>query len=355
MKAVIQKIWHWDAAKLGFFLFVIFGSIGVFSLTPSLFPSALISVLLYFIFTPIVDAVERKGIARTTGILGIFILCGTAIGLVMTTVVPRISHEVDSFQQGSARYAHHVSERLRDEEKKILGRYPMFKNANFSEKIISWTGQSIDRFIRTAPDFATQLFICLLLVPFFTFVLLKDAHEIRRSLLKLVPNRYFETVYGLTARILEEMGGYVAARVIEAVLVMALVTIGCLALKIPYAILFGAFAGATNAIPYLGPLMGALPGLILAVLEPAVPNQLLWMTGIYLVANLIDMIVIFPLVVAKIVDLHPIVVVIAVMIGSQIFGVVGMIVAVPITSIFKILIQEVYSRVYSHSESTILD
>ena len=68
---------------------------------------------------------------------------------------------------------------------------------------------------------------------------------------------------------------------------------------------------------------------------------------------LVWFIVIFPLVVAKIVDLHPVIVVICVILGSQLFGIVGMIVAVPITSIFKILIQEVYSRVYNHSNEVL--
>jgi putative permease len=226
----------------------------------------------------------------------------------------------------------------------------MLKDSRLGEKAMNWVEQSVYKLWGIAPDFATHLLMCVLLVPFLTFILLKDGHKIRRSMLKLVPNRYFETVYSLVSRILDEMGGYVAARILEATLVTVMVTVGCLVLGIPYAILLGVFAGATNVIPYLGPLLGAIPGVLLAALDPAIPNQLVWVTLIYLVANVIDMVVIFPLVVAKIVDLHPVVVIISVILGSQVFGIAGMIVAVPITSILKILIQEVYSRVYNQAE-----
>ena len=81
-------------------------------------------------------------------------------------------------------------------------------------------------------------------------------------------------------------------------------------------------------------------------LHPAVPNQLFWVMAVYVIANVIDMFVIFPLVVAKIVNLHPVVVIISVILGSQFFGMIGMILAVPITSILKILLFEVYAKIY---------
>ncbi|MBI3557991.1 MAG: AI-2E family transporter [Deltaproteobacteria bacterium] len=347
MKAVFKRLWHWEAAKLSFFLFVVIGSALVFALTPSLFPSALLSILLFFIFSPTIDAVERKGMSRSLGIMGVFLVSGMAIALAATIITPRISQEVDAFQKGSSRYATNITDRLKIQEQRTLGAFPMFKDAKLTEKLIDWAQQSTGKLWTVMPNLASHLFMALILVPFLTFILLKDAHEIRRSLLKLVPNRYFETVYSLMARILDEMGGYVAARIIEAALVTGLVTLMCLWLKIPYAILLGVFAGATNAIPYLGPLLGAMPGIMLAVLDPSIPNHLLLITLVYCVANVIDLMLIFPLIVAKIVDLHPVVVVISVIVGSQLFGIVGMIVAVPITSICKILIQEVYSRIYS--------
>lgn len=352
MRAALRKVSPWEFAKLGFFLFVVAATTLVFTLTPALFPSALLSVLLFFMFSPIIDSFERKGVARSHAITGVFLICGLILTGAASWMTPRISAEVDAIQQGSSRFSSGVTERIKDQEVRLFGNYPFLKNANVTEKVLQRLQDSSQSFWTAFPNLASNLFMVAFLAPFFTFILLKDAHEIRRSLLKLVPNRYFETVYGITTRMLEDMGGYVAARIIEAILVTAMVCVGCLMFNIPYAILLGVFAGATNAIPYLGPLLGAVPGLLLAVIEPSVPNHLFLVVMIYAVSNIIDMGLIFPLVVAKIVDLHPVIVVVSVILGSQLFGVVGMIVAVPITSILKILIQEVYSRVYNHEERT---
>lgn len=342
---------QWNIAKLAFFATITLASGLVFILTPDLLPSAMISALLFFIFVPLIDALERKGVSRVSAVLAVGIGCASLIALFMTWVSPRITKELEGLAEGKSRYTTGITDRLKAQEAKVLGDYAMFKNARLTEKALGWVQKSGDKLWEIVPNVASQLMICLLLVPFLTFILLKDGHEMRRQLLKLVPNRYFETVYTLLSRILDAIGGYVSARILEALIVTTLVTAGCLAAKVPYAILLGLFAGATNPIPYLGPLIGALPGVLLALLEPSMQNQLFWVSAIYIAANLIDMLVIFPVVVAKIVNLHPVVVVIAVILGSQLFGIVGMIVAVPITSILKILIQEIYSRVYNHEHS----
>ena len=354
MRAVLKKISNVEIAKLGFFLGVLLLAAAVFIFTPSLLPSTLLSVLLFFIFAPLIDSLESRGVNRTSAITFLFLVCACAIAIAATLVAPRMTNELATFQAGSSKFADDFTRRVKAQEDQIFGTGAlgkMLKEANLSDKGMSKIQASVAKLWTIAPDIASNLMVAFLLVPFLTFVLLKDSHEIRRSLLRMVPNRYFETVYSIVSRILDQMGGYVAARIFEAFLVAALVTIGCMAAQIPYAILLGIFAGATNAIPYLGPVIGAIPGLALAILEPSIPSHLFWILSIYLVANLIDMLVIFPVVVARIVDLHPVVVVISVMLGSQLFGIVGMLVAVPITSIFKILISELYTRVYNQQEN----
>ena len=88
----------------------------------------------------------------------------------------------------------------------------------------------------------------------------------------------------------------------------------------------------------------------MAIVDPSTHNQLLWVAIVYIAANIVDTMVVFPLVVAKIVNLHPVAVVIAVIIGAQFFGIPGMLLAVPAMSIFKILVQEFYVRIYGHAQ-----
>jgi putative permease len=350
MRALFQRFSKLDGARLGFFILALLGAFAVFGLVPSIFPSSLTSVLLFFIFSPIIDYFERKGISRSHGILFLLVTLGISIVFFLSWALPKVSTEIIEMKKDSARYSMTLFEKVKKHEEKLIKQIPLYKENNIAEKGIEWLQKTAQKLIEIVPSVASQFFVLLILVPFMTFVLLRDSHEIKRSLLSLVPNRYFETIYSISHRIIDEMGGYVSARLIEAFIVGLMVLVGCLITGIPYGIILGICAGATNPIPYLGPLIGAIPGLILAVTDPVVPNQVAWIVVIYVIANLIDMFVIFPVMVAKIVDLHPLLVIVSVMIGSQLFGVLGMVLAVPITSIVKILISEVYSKLYSNAQ-----
>lgn len=345
-RPVTTKLSGMDLAKLAFFALMSLGTGFVFIATPDLLPSSLLSVLIYFVFAPVVDTMERRGVARGHAILALFLGGAALIAVGVTAVLPRISNELDSLGQGKSRYMTTLETHLQAEETHILGGFPMFRDMHLAKKAPEWIEQSVDHLWKLAPEIASQLMVIMMLVPVLALMLLKEAPTIRRELLRLVPNRYFETIYSLSSRILDQMGGYVSARILEAAMITGIVTVGCLALKIPYAFLLGVFAGATNPIPYLGMVLGAAPGLVLALIAPEIPNQLVYFLAIIAVANVIDMIVIFPVVVAKIVDLHPVVVIVSVMLGSRFFGILGMILAVPVTSIVKIFLQEIYSRLY---------
>ncbi|HRK03334.1 MAG TPA: AI-2E family transporter, partial [Oligoflexia bacterium] len=347
MRLLLKNFKSNDGAKLAFF-FLTIGLTGfIFFVTPDLMPSSLLSILVYFIFSPVIDGFERRGVSRTNAVIGFFLLSGVALAAVVTWGIPMATEEFRSFNAGSGKTTSILYDRLHEQEKALAEKIPSLKSFSITQHFAEWISQSAKSLWTGLSRIFSQVLLVSFLVPFFSFVLLRDGHEIRRSLLRMVPNRFFETVYSLSYRIIDKMGGYVSARIIEAAAVTAMVTIGCLIFGVPYAILIGLFAGATNPIPYLGPVLGAIPALVLALLEPAVPNQLAIVGMILLIANLVDMFLIFPFLVARIVDLHPVVVVVCVIIGSKVFGVVGMIVAVPIASILKILIEEFYTKVYN--------
>lgn len=111
-----------------------------------------------------------------------------------------------------------------------------------------------------------------------------------------------------------------------------------------YALLLAVFAGLSNLIPYIGPVVGAIPA-VLIVLVNSVPGlEFLIVIAVYIVAQLIDNFFIIPLVVAKIVNLHPVTVAIVIIIGAQIGGILGMIISIPVACILKLTITTNYSH-----------
>ncbi|HHM24365.1 MAG TPA: AI-2E family transporter, partial [Bacteroidetes bacterium] len=111
-------------------------------------------------------------------------------------------------------------------------------------------------------------------------------------------------------------------------------------LDIPYYILIGSIAGLANLIPYFGPIVGAVPAIIASLMHNPSLTPILWIAVAFAVVQLIDNVLISPLVVAKSVNIHPLVVIVVIFIGEQLLGLMGMLLAVPITAILKVMIQE---------------
>ena len=176
--------------------------------------------------------------------------------------------------------------------------------------------------------------------------MLKDDAQFRRFILGITPNSIFERFYNLHHQFNKNLGDYIFAKFIEASIIGVIITSGLLIIDLNFAFLFGLIAAITNIIPYVGPLLGAIPAIVVAYAEFEFTSSF-WAVGVlFFVANTIDLAIVFPLLVSKIVNLHPVVVVVSVILGSQLFGLIGMIVSIPAAVAVKLILQELISELY---------
>ena len=204
---------------------------------------------------------------------------------------------------------------------------------------------AVEKFQKNMLNFALGLFSALsnvVIIPFITFFLLKDGPKMKKAIIERVPNRYFEMVLNLTYKIEQQLGGYIRGQVIDAALVGILSIIALKFIGIDYYFFIGAIAGLANLIPYLGPVVGAVPAILVSLMQNPDPSltPILWIIVAFAVIQLIDNIIISPLVVAKSVNIHPLVVIIVIFIGERLLGVLGMLIAIPVTGILNVIIRE---------------
>ncbi len=210
--------------------------------------------------------------------------------------------------------------------------------------------QSGNAVIVLIPRIMGAFFEWLLLTPLFLWFLLRDGARLRARFLLTMPNAWFERGYILFHQFNGKFGDYITAKTVEASIVGALVGGGLWLVDFPYPTLLGILAGVTNILPYVGPVLGWLPALAVGLLRPEGTN-LLGMNIVYLAANLVDMALVFPLLVSKIVNLHPLIVVSSVVVGSQIAGVGGMLISVPVAAFLKLLVIEAHRSLYPEIKS----
>lgn len=239
-------------------------------------------------------------------------------------------------------------------QKKLEASVPMFKGFDLAGKVNAKLQGIGTNLLEETPQIVGQLLSGLtfvIIVPLVLFFFLGEGRAIKRALIELVPNQYFEMVLNLLYRIDLQLGGYIRGMVLSVIIISMLSIIGLYLIGLEYFLVIGTLAGVANVIPYLGPLIGIVGGVIAAALQYSTLSLgvVLPVVLVFLFVQIMDNVFVAPVVVARSVNLHPLVVIFVVLVGSQLFGAVGMILAVPATAVIKVSAQTLYESLRSYS------
>ena len=113
----------------------------------------------------------------------------------------------------------------------------------------------------------------------------------------------------------------------------------------PFPIILGIFAGLTNLIPYIGPIIGSIPILLVALVNDYEFSQILLIMGLFFFSQIIDSMILVPILLARIVNLHPLTVIVIIIAGAQFMGIIGMIISIPLVNALKVSIMAVYQHI----------
>lgn len=228
----------------------------------------------------------------------------------------------------------------------VLEKFNYNINSNPIDSLLEFGQESTKAIFVALPNYVASFLEWGFLIPLFLFFILKDERTVRFKVLQIIPNAMVERTYYLYHQFNTKFGDYIFAKFIEATILGSIVTAGLLIIDYPFAFLLGLVAGITNILPYIGPFIGYVPALVVGLVDQNPDNTIGAMTLLYIVANIIDLALVFPVLVSKIVNLHPIVVVVSVIVGSQFGGVVGMLISIPFAAFLKLLVREIYAEVY---------
>jgi predicted PurR-regulated permease PerM len=198
-----------------------------------------------------------------------------------------------------------------------------------------------------------------IVMPFVFLFILLDNGEIKKFIINLLPNRYFEMSFAVFDNVDKALGKYLRGTVIQSSLVGSTIIIGLLLIgfNVSSAIFIGLVAGISNVIPYLGPLIGygagILYGMIVGQLHPVLPfipqDAAIWGSVIVVfIAQFLDNTVFQPFVLGKAVNLHPLVIILGVMGGGIAFGFWGMFLAIPTIVVFRVIIATIYQQLKNY-------
>lgn len=188
----------------------------------------------------------------------------------------------------------------------------------------------------TAATRLTAFVLASLVGPVVAFYILAELPRIRRSALNLLPIERRERVLEGLRIVGRSVGAFFRGQLLIAFLVGILSTVGLLILGVPYAVLIGTIAGVTNLVPFLGPIVGSVPGILLGWFAGG-PVLALWVLVLFVVIQQFESHVLSPLILGATVRLRPVAVVIGMLAGAAAAGLLGMILAVPALASIKSL------------------
>ncbi len=302
-----------------------------------------ISILLAFIFEPLVKILVKEGLNRLTSTLLIFIGVGLLAYFGISYLVPNLVIQMN--QVVTSLHVESLHKQIITLENEIYKYLPFFTLGQLSKRIEEFISSGIvnsfDK-LSTVLTSIISIITLVVIVPFITFFLLKDSKVILHSLLQMMPNKYFEMSYWIFKNITIQLGRFVRGWIFDAAFVGIACGFGYYILGIKNALPLGLISGLGHLVPYFGPVIGGVPAIIISVIQYGNFSQVPFIVLLILIVYALDNGFVQPFVFAKSVDMHPIAIILLILIGSQLFGIIGMLLIIPFATVVRTAAKEIY-------------
>ena len=299
----------------------------------------IIAALLAYVLDPLANFLESRGMSRTAATIGIFLLLIAVIGISYIMFLPILSEEISTLKAGfSSEKAELMVSHLENflvSNLSFLG----IKDLDLLNRIHGITANIGDWMFTHILD-AASVILSIILIPFIVFFLIKDGRRFKKEFVSIVPNRYFEISLYILHKVNIQVGNYLRGQVLDATIVGIFTTCALWLLGVKYFFVIGVFAGIANIIPYFGPITGATIAVIVSILQTGSFNLAFYVIVAFTIIKLIDDTIILPVVMSRSVRISPLTVLLAIMIGGKLFGILGMLLSVPIAGFMKVIINE---------------
>lgn len=321
----------------------VFQPIGTFFTT--LFAPILIAGFLYYLLNPLVNLLMKMGVKRLAAIALIFILLIGMIVLIFMSIIPNLVEQLVSLARNIPEFISNMQTWLQELANNAT-RFPLFKELDVDKyisnldvsagSIIQQSLTGVTNGLGSVIGKITTIVLLLVTVPFILFYMLKDGEKLVPNIERLFPEKQRENIKGLLQQLNKTLSDYISGQAIECLFVGTFTFLGYLLIGVDYAFLFGVIAGLTNLIPYLGPYLGLAPALIYTFFDS--PTRALLCIVVVIIVQQIDGNVIYPNVIGKSLNIHPLTIILILLVAGNLSGILGVFLGVPVYAILRTLV-----------------
>lgn len=332
--------------------------------------SAIIAIIFAYIIDPIVNYLERKGVKRQFGVIIVYISVVLIFGVLIVSVIPKTINEISKLLASLPEMVDTLTKNVNSFLTDIFAKFNIELPNNFIDfykesnpkvegnvetpqivsNILNSMKKTIDDLVTKAQGslmgslsgvfskvygFVTSAFRLVLII-IFSFYFSVDKEKFTLKVRKFMPNKYREDITYLANRIDIALQQFIRGRMLLAIFVGILTMIYLLILRVDFAIIIGLITCVADIIPFIGPFLGCVPAVLFAFMDS--PIKAFWVLILFILVQWIENNILAPKLIGDSTGLNPLIILISIIIGGGIFGVWGMVISVPITSIIFILI-----------------
>jgi predicted PurR-regulated permease PerM len=334
-------------------LFVIASAL-LYLLAPILLPFVS-GALLAYLGDPLVDRLEKLKISRTLSVVVVFFVLFLFILPLMIFLIPLVESQVKLLIAKAPEYLDWLMLNLEPTLRDTFGiSIPALEvnqlKETFSEQFSS-AGSFFKSLIRTVTHsgfvvagWAANLF----LIPVITFYLLRDWDNLVDYIHDLLPRNVEPTVSLLAKQSDEVLGAFLRGQMLVMLALGTIYAIGLKMVGLEFSLLIGMLAGILSFIPYMGLIVGILVAGIAVMLQTHDPSNLIWISLVFIIAQVIEGTILTPLLVGDRIGLHPVAVIFSVLAGGQLFGFFGILLALPVFAVLAVIMRH-FNKTYKDS------
>ncbi|EUJ58947.1 hypothetical protein MCOL2_06817 [Listeria fleischmannii FSL S10-1203] len=292
-------------------------------------------------FNPLVLFLEKRKVPRLLSVILIFIAFIAIVALAVIQIGPILTDQIAELAKALPGYWSDFEKWLSGITKNPplndLDIKDELEKANISvPQIMNSVLNGVSAGIGAIASFLTSFVMILVTVPFILLYMFKDGHRFMDSVEKFFPKVIRPDAKKIIQEMNKTLSSYISSQALDCLFVGIFTFIGYLIIGQPYGLLFALIAGVTNIIPYLGPVIGAAPAVIVALFTS--PFQALLVIIVVVIVQQIDGNVLQPLIMGRSLKIHPLTIIVILLVAGNLAGLLGMVLGVPLYAVVKTVI-----------------
>ncbi|MDN5830768.1 MAG: AI-2E family transporter [Tetragenococcus halophilus] len=325
----------------------IFGTLAV--IISNILMPIIIALLLYYLFNPAIDFMERHKIKRVWGIVILFasvvLLLAGGIVLVIPLLDSQISNLTETFPLFINNFIDSTQAFVDDFSgneiaDNVISQVKGFVD-NFSADIGNYVSEGLTRFSSVVTSI-TSVVMTIVIAPIILFFLLKDAKKFTNGVLAVTPPKWRADLIRVATEINVKVGSYIKGQLVIAVANGVMIFIGFTIIGLDYSGILGLAGGVLSLVPYIGPTLTFIPALIIALLTSWTEVFLLivvWIVVQFVEGNFVE-----PNIMGRQLNIHPLTIIIILLIMGDLLGLFGLVFGVPIYAILRVIVNYIFQK-----------